>query len=113
MASPYPVHYSVERPARFSRINLLVRVLAFIALGVLGLTFGTVFLFAYLILPVFAAARLGNPDSTEYHRRDAPRVVAALHWFGAACAWAGLTTERHPRASPSETVTLEIDETAP
>ena len=53
----YPVRYFVERPARFTRLQLLVRVVAFCALGVLGLTFGTVFLFGYLALPVFAAAR--------------------------------------------------------
>jgi hypothetical protein len=39
----------------------LVRVVAFCALGVLGLSFGTVFLFAYLALPVFAPAPSPRP----------------------------------------------------
>jgi hypothetical protein len=108
----YPVHYSVEHPPRFSRINLLVRAAAFIALGVCGLSFGTLFLAAYLIFPVIAAIRLtstGGPDA--YLRQDGPRVVAALRWIAAVCAWTGLVAERLPSRSPTETVAIEVDET--
>jgi uncharacterized protein DUF4389 len=109
----YPVHYSIEHPPRFSRINLLVRAIAFVALGICGLSFGTVFLVAYLLLPVIAASRLsgaGDPDA--YLRQDGPRIVAALRWLAALSAWAGLTAERLPSRSPGETVTLEVAETA-
>src|SRR5690606_8528032 len=110
--SSYPVHYSVERPLRFSRINLLIRVVAFLAIGVLGLSFGTVFLFAYLAFPVIAASRLaGAAEPGAYLQKDGPRVVAALRWLAAICAWAGLVAERLPTRSPAETVTLELDET--
>jgi len=113
MTAAYPVHYSVERPLRFSRINLLVRVLAFIAIGVLGLSFGSVFLFAYLAFPVIAAIRLsGARDPGAYLHQDGPRVVAALRWLAAVSAWAGLTAERLPSRSPSETVTVELEETS-
>jgi len=110
MTATYPVHYSVEHPPRFSRINLLVRAVAFAALGVFGLSFGTVFLFAYLILPVIAASRLsGAADPEAYLRQDGPRVVAGLRWFAALSAWAGLTAERLPGRSPEETVRLELE----
>ena len=36
------------------------------ALGVVGLSFGTVFMFAYLALPVFAASRLTGGDPAAY-----------------------------------------------
>lgn len=111
MTTAYPVHYSVERPLRFSRINLLVRVLAFLAIGVIGLSFGTVFLFAYLALPVFAAIRISGADPAAYYRQDGPRVVAALRWLAAICAWAGLVAERLPSRAPAETVTIEIEDT--
>ncbi len=112
MTAAYPVHYNVEYPQRFSRINLLVRVLAFIAIGVLGLSFGSVFLFAYLALPVIAAVRIASVrDPDAYLRQDGPRVLSALRWLAAICAWAGLTAERLPTRSPAETVTLELDDT--
>ena len=62
MSTPgeYPVHYHVTKPAQFTRIQLLVRVVAFCALGLLGLSFGSVFWFAYLALPAFAAVRLAT-----------------------------------------------------
>lgn len=112
MTAAYPVHYSVEHPPRFSRINLLIRVLAFVAIGVLGLSFGSVFLFAYLALPVIAASRLaGDRAPDAYLQQDGPRVVTALRWLAAICAWAGLTAERLPSRSPAETVTVEVDAT--
>lgn len=112
MTAAYPVHYSVEHPPRFSRINVLIRVLAFVAIGVLGLSFGSVFLFAYLALPVIAASRLASDRAPDaYLQQDGPRVVTALRWLAAISAWAGLTAERLPSRSPTETVTVEVDET--
>ena len=74
--SAYPVHYAIDRPERFTRVQLAARLIAFIALGVIGLSFGTVFVFAYLALPVFAASRLAaNPDPERYLGQDGPRVV--------------------------------------
>jgi len=51
----YPVHYRVVRSQRFTRLQLLIRLLVFVALGALGVSFGMVFWFAYLALPAFAA----------------------------------------------------------
>jgi hypothetical protein len=110
MTPSYPVRFSVEHPLRFSRINLLVRAVAFAALGVFGLSFGAVFMFAYLLLPVIATLRLsGTDDPGAYLRQDGPRVLAGLRWFAALSAWAGLTAERFPTSDPAETVTLELE----
>ena len=110
MNATYPVHFSIEHPPRFSRLNLLVRAVAFIALGMLGLSFGAVFLFAYLILPVIATLRLSGRDRRAYLQEDGPRIVGALRWLAAISAWAGLTAERLPGQSPAETVTLELED---
>jgi Domain of unknown function (DUF4389) len=114
MTQTYPVHFSVEHPPRFTRINLLVRVAAFVALGMLGLSFGAVFLFAYLLLPVVATIRLsgsGADDPGVYLRQDGPKILTGLRWFAALSAWAGLTSERFPTQDPVETVTLEVEAT--
>jgi hypothetical protein len=105
---PYPVRYQVDHPAQFTRLQLLVRVVAFMALGVVGLSFGTVFMFAYLALPVFAASRLAGNDPAAYLANDGPRIARILRWFAAVAGWAGLITDRLPGASPDETVRLEI-----
>ena len=105
----YPVHYSVAHPRHFTRVQLLARFVAFCALGLLGLSFGGVFLFGYIALPVYAAARLaanGAPRDVSEERRWILRVV---HWFAAVSAWAGLVAERLPGRRPEEVVRLEVD----
>jgi Domain of unknown function (DUF4389) len=110
MHATYPVSYSLDRPARFSRLQLAVRVVAFLALGVLGLSFGTVFFFGYLALPVFAAIRLARDDTAAtYLTADGPRVVTALRWFAAISAWVSLLAEHLPARSPDETVALRVE----
>ena len=106
----YPVRYFVERPARCTRLQLLVRMVAFCALGVLGITFGTLFAFAYLALPVFAASRLtGGRPAADYVTDDGPRVVRALTWFAAVSAWAALIAERLPGGARPEGVMIEVE----
>lgn len=107
----YPVHYHVPRPRTFSRVQLLVRVLAFMVLGWVGLSFGMVFSFAFVALPIVAAIRLGSLGSPEQYRQDKPRLMRILHWLAAACSWAGLATEGLPVKDPSETVSMRVDET--
>lgn len=104
----YPVHYQVEKPERFTRLQLAIRVIAFLALGVLGVSFGMVFLFAYLALPAYAASRLATNGET-YLETDRPRVIRALQWFAAVSAWAGLIADRLPGRSPDELVHISIE----
>jgi hypothetical protein len=105
----YPVHYSVDKPPRFTRLQLLVRVLAFVVLGMLGLSLGLLFMAAYVALPVFAAARLSSRDAASYLAEDGPRVVRWLRWFAAIFAWLGLAADALPLRSPEETVRLEVE----
>lgn len=105
----YPVHYQVDRPPVFSRAQLLARVVAFCALGVLGISFGAVFAFLYLALPVFAASRLSGGDADTYGSEDGPQVLRMLRWFAAIAAWAGLIAERLPRHDADEIVHLRME----
>jgi hypothetical protein len=108
----YPVHLVVEPSERFTRLQLVIRLLAFLVLGMLGLSLGGLFIAAYLILPAVAAVRLaGRHDDGRYLERDGPRLVAALRWFSAVYAWFGLATDRLPVRSPEETVRLEVEPT--
>lgn len=108
--SSYPVHYDVERPERFTPVQVLARLAAFVALGMLGLSFGTLFAVAYMALPAYAASRLASPDTArDYAREEGPRVLGLLRWFASVSAWVGLVADRLPARSPGETVSLTID----
>ncbi|HET7538664.1 MAG TPA: DUF4389 domain-containing protein [Polyangiaceae bacterium] len=112
MINSYPVHFDVEPVARFTRVQLLVRVVAALALGVLHFSLGTVFWLAYLLLPIYAASRIATLGSAaEYSHRDGPRVMRALHWLAAVNAWAGLVVEALPAHGPEETVRVTLDRT--
>jgi len=111
MNAAYPVHYHVDPPQRFTRLQLLIRVAAFIALGILGLSFGAVFLSAYLALPVLAAVRVSSRSAEAYVREDGPKVFSALRWFAAVSAWAGLIAEQLPSRMPEETVKITVEPT--
>jgi cobalamin synthase len=79
---------------------------AFVALGMLGVSFGGIFAFAYVALPVYAATRLASNGEAPDERQG---VLSVIRWFAAICAWAALTTERLPARRPNEQVKLEID----
>lgn len=108
--STYPVHYQIDRPRALTRLQLLIRLIAFCALGVLGLSFGTVFLFGYLALPVIAAVRCSG-RAGSYVSDDGPRVLAAVRWYAAVAAWAGLVSDRLPTRFASETISIEVEGT--
>jgi hypothetical protein len=109
-ANVYPVRYHVDRPARFERLHLLIRLLAFVVLGMLGLSLGLLFWAAYVGLAIFAAARLSGPRGpVTYLEEDGPRVLRGLTWFAAVFAWMGLVTDRLPDRSPQEVVRIDIE----
>lgn len=112
MTDEYPVHYTVERPAKFERVQLALRVVAFFALGLLRLSLGTLFAVAYVALPVIAASRIASRGPAAYLEQDGPRVTRLLAWIAAIGAWAGLVTDRLPASTPDELVTLAIPRTS-
>lgn len=108
--APSPVHLAVEQPVRFTRLQLLLRVVVFCTLGMVGLSFGGLFVFAYVALPVYAAIRAASPEgAAAYVRVDRVHVVGLLRWLAAVNAWVGLVTDRLPVRSPDEVVELRVE----
>jgi len=111
--SSFPLHFEVVPVTRFTRVQLLVRLAALVALGMLGVSFGTVFWVGYLLLPIYAASRIASLGSAnDYARADGARVMRVLHWFAAVNAWAGLAVEALPAADPAETVRVRLEPTS-
>ncbi|MFO0748235.1 MAG: DUF4389 domain-containing protein [Myxococcota bacterium] len=112
MTTLYPVRFLVVRPERFTRLQLLIRFVASIALGMVGLTFGGAFMFAFVGLPAYAASRLSSVGPASFRDDDGPRVLRVLHWCIAVSAWAGLTVEHLPGRGPGEMVSLQLERDA-
>lgn len=113
MDRDYPVHYEVRRPERYTRVMLAARVVALVALGLLSMSFGLVFAFAFLVLPVYATARIQAAGSgAVYLAQDGPRVLSLLRWIAAAGAWLGLVAEQLPGQAAEEVVLLRVDDGA-
>jgi Domain of unknown function (DUF4389) len=105
----YPVHYAAERPARYTRLQLLIRLAASIALGILGLSLGLVFMVAYVALPAFAATRLSQRDGQAFLGQDGPKLVRALRWLAAVYAWFAFVTDALPERDPEEHVKVAVE----
>ena len=110
--STHPVHYHVEPAPRFTRLQLLIRAIAFCALGVVGVSFGGVLVFSYFALVVFAATRVSAHGAARYLDEDGPRIAHLLRWLAAICAWTGLVVDRLPSAHADEAVHHEIETNA-
>jgi hypothetical protein len=114
MMTPYPVHFSAERPERFARVQLFLRILAFVVLGMMSLSFGAILALLYLALPLYAATRIASLGSArDYLRADGGAIVKLLHWVASVCAWVGFVTDRLPARDASETVSFTVEETSP
>lgn len=107
-SAQYPLRFSAARPERFTRIQLLVRLAAFIVIGAVGLSFAGVFAVAYLALPVYAAIRATAGATPQEAAGDERRVLGVLRWLAAVSAWFGLVAERLPTHVPEETVSLTL-----
>ena len=106
----YPVHFDAVEPAQHSRLQLGLRLLAVLALGVIGVSTGGIFCVLYVGLPVFAAVRISSLGSCNaYVTQDRPRILFALRWAAAVTAWLALVVDRLPSGSPDETIRLNVE----
>jgi hypothetical protein len=104
----YPIQLAFARPARFTRLQLGLRVVVFLSLGLVGLSFGTFFLLAFLLMPAYAASRLSSRGAAGYTSDDAPKVLRALRWFIAFSAWLGLVVDDLPSGTGPVALTAEV-----
>lgn len=107
----YPVTFTVTRPWKLDRVQLLARVLLLAALSIAGVTVGFVMMLVYLALPAVAAALVAQKGSARFLAEDGPRLTRALVWLQAAFAYLFLLTDRLPLDRPAETARLDIDPT--
>jgi len=97
--SSHPVQLQVEPPPTTERIHVVIRILLLFALGTIGVSWASCFL--YLVVPALVALRILNGGAERYLAEDAPRVVRALRWLASACAYLALLTDVLPTSQGS------------
>jgi Domain of unknown function (DUF4389) len=110
--SSYPVTFHVDRPARYTRVQLVIRLVLFAVLGLVGLSLGAVFVLAYLALPAIAAWQRSRRDGDPALVDADVQVERALGWFAAIFAYTGLLIDAVPTRAPDPAVHLAITRSA-
>ena len=106
----YPVHFEALPNERFTRLQLGLRILALLALGVIGVSTGGFYCVLYFGLPVLAAVRIAMLGTSQaYAETDGTHLLSGFRWAAAVTSWLGLAVEELPRQSPDEVVRLSID----
>jgi hypothetical protein len=96
MLANHPVHVEVTSPARFDRLQLLLRLGVAVVLAWIGITAGALVAFLFLALPVIAALALTDPDRARFSRDVEPREWRVLRWLLRFCAYMMLLVDRFP-----------------
>ena len=108
MATSYPVTFDVDRPEKFERPQVFLRILVAVILSILGGALGWIFGLVYLGLPVVAAIFVWQKGGEKYLAEDGPRVTGWLRWIVAFYAYLGILTDRFPTEKPEEIVQFEV-----
>ncbi len=108
MAADYPVTFGIDRPEKFQRPQVFLRVLVLIILSIVGNVVGLLFGLVYLILPVLAAIFISRKGSERFMEEDGPKMTGWLRWLIALYAYLAFLTDRFPSGGPEEIVRFEV-----
>lgn len=104
----YPVLFDVDRPQKFERPHVVIRVLVAIVMSILANAIGWIFGLLYLVLPVVAAVFISQKGPQRYLEEDGPRVTQWLRWVLALYSYLAILTDRFPTERPEEIVRYEV-----
>lgn len=107
---PYPVVFDVNPPEKFDRMQLLLRLLILMVLGLVGVSAGWVVLLLYLALPAAAAIAIESRGPEEYFARTAPGIERILRWLLSFSAYMTFLSDRFP-SGESTLVRFEVTPT--
>lgn len=104
----YPVTFSVVRPEKFERPQVVLRVLVIIILSILAGALGWILGLVYLVVPVLAAIFISQKGAEKYLAEDGPRMSGWLRWLLALYSYLAILTDRFPSEKPEEIITFEV-----
>ncbi|MEO7731500.1 MAG: DUF4389 domain-containing protein [Kofleriaceae bacterium] len=96
MLPEFPVHLEVTSPARFDRIQLLLRIALGATLAWVGITAGWLASLLYCALPVIVALAVSSLGGERFARELAPKLWRVLRWVIQLSAYMMLVIDRFP-----------------
>jgi len=108
MAADYPATFNIQKPEKFDRVQLALRLAVAIVLALIGGAIGWAFGLIYLVLPVLAAIFVSQKGAEKFLSEDGSRITGWLRWVLAAYSYLALLTDRFPTEKPEEIVSYEI-----
>jgi hypothetical protein len=93
---PYPAMFDVASPARYDRVQVVMRLLFAVMLGLLGVSFGWVMVLLYFALPAIAAVVIQSRGVDSYLEETAPSIQRLLRWLLSLMAYMVFLTDRFP-----------------
>lgn len=105
----YPVIFDVERPARYDRAQLALRLLVLALLAVVSAPLGWLFGVLYLALPAIAAVGISSRGPERFSSEMSKDIVQAIRWVLSFYAYLLLLTDRFPQSNvPGSLVRFEV-----
>lgn len=104
----FPVRIEVDSPERFERIQVVLRVVVFLALATFFQSGAGLWALTYLALPLVAALLIERHGSTGYLERDAPRLLGVFEWLAGFCAYMLFVTDRLPLSAQERPLRLRV-----
>jgi hypothetical protein len=105
--SALPVDITIESPARFEPMQILVRLVLALALGFLGVTAGWLAYALYILLPALAAVYIASRGPDAYQGEVAPALSRVLTWVITLQAYMLMVIDR-PEVADSGAVRMAI-----
>jgi hypothetical protein len=107
MAS-YPVAFDIQRPEKFDRAQVALRILVIFVLAILAGAISWVFGLVYLAIPIWAAILISQKGADNYLADRGGQMLTVLRWYMAVYAYMLLLTDRFPTERPEEAIRYEI-----
>lgn len=94
--SAYPVRLEVQRPERFERVQVLLRFLVWITLGMVMEHGGGLLGALYFVLPILAAVLISQHGGAGHVERSSGWMIGLLDWVVGLHAYMLFVTDRFP-----------------
>jgi hypothetical protein len=104
----YGATFDIDRPERYDRTQIAIRLLILIVLSILAGSMGWVHGLLYLGLPVVAAILISQKGAKQFHAESEQNITMWLRYAIAFYAYMGLLTDKLPNEDPRQTMRFNV-----